>query len=350
MSDIGTDARLERGSQEQVTLQVLEAPDPFTRPDERAEVDAYFRELLGDDELVATAPAPGRALDLDNPASARFFSQDTHPGLRHWRQMHVPSAAALLPLQRPLAGRLADGTPLNDSEQRIFRSSLDAVGVRSRAWVMSRLLLADGPGPHPGPAAQRWLSLACGAAVPVYEAASLLRWRGVQVCLDLADHDRGALALAARLAAEYGLSPTYHRLNVLTADGLADRLPRQAYDVVDVLGLFEYLDEQDSVVRYPRLVSGRERRLAGAVTFLRNAYELVRPGGVLVMSNMLDTHPQLAVTLGVVQWPYLRPRSPEQVRSIVVRAGIPASQMQAFAAEDGVYGVYVLAKDEAFAS
>lgn len=347
MSNISPGASLDcqTDDQDRVALQVLDVPDPFTSPGERAAVDAYFEGLLGHADLLDAIPAPRAALDLDNPASARFFSQDTHPGLRHWRQKHVPTAAALLPLQRPLTGRLADGTLLNESEQRIFRSSLDAVGIRSRARIMSELLTSDGPAARRGTATQRWLSLACGAAVPVYEAASLLQERGVAVSLDLADHDRGALELARRLAAEYELSPTYHHLNVLSPQGLAHRLPRQSYDVVDVLGLFEYLDEQDSVFRYTKVVSSHERRFAGAVTLLRNAYELLRPGGVLVMSNMLDTHPQLAVTLRIVQWPHLKPRSPERVRSIVVQAGISASQLRVFAAEDGVYGVYVLTKD-----
>lgn len=133
-------------------------------------------------------------------------------------------------------------------------------------------------------------------------------------------------------------------MNVLNAAGLHGELGVDAYDVVDILGLFEYLAEQDSVFRYQKVVNSRERRFAGAITFLRNAYALVRPGGVLILGNMLDSHPGLSVTLDVVQWPHLKPRSPAQVRSIVDQAGIPTARMRGFQAQDGVYGVYAISK------
>ena len=38
-----------------------------------------------------------------------------------------------------------------------------------------------------------------------------------------------------------------------------------------------------------------------AATFLANAAQLVKPGGLLLVGNMRDTHPQLGFTLNVVQ-------------------------------------------------
>jgi hypothetical protein len=65
------------------------------------------------------------------------------------------------------------------------------------------------------------------------------------------------------------------------------------------------------------------------------------PGGTLVFANMLDSHPQLAFTLNVIQWPYLTPRSVDQVEALMHAAGLPADESSAFVAEDGVYAVYV---------
>jgi cyclopropane fatty-acyl-phospholipid synthase-like methyltransferase len=79
----------------------------------------------------------------------------------------------------------------------------------------------------------------------------------------------------------------------------------RCFDLVEAIGLMEYLGALDWTFRYGRLVASR-KRLAGAVTLFRNAYELVRPGGVLVFANMLVSHPQLAFTLNVVQWPHIQ--------------------------------------------
>ena len=319
-------------------VEVVRAPDPHVDLAEQERIDARFAELLELDR-ARTRPEPDDRSFPQGPGADRFYDPALNPGLRRWREKHVPTAAALVPIQRP-GDRLVDGTPLNDFEQGVFRSSRDAVGVRSRGWILGQELLAGAAG-HPS---QRWLSLACGAALPVFDAALLARSRGIQVQLDLADHDGRALDLAGRLATELGLAPARHRLNVLDPRGVATRLGFAAFDAVDVLGLFEYLDVDDSVFRYEKVVSSRERRFAGAVTFLRNAYDLVRPGGLLVIGNMLDTHPQLDVLSRIVQWPMLKPRSPEQVRDIAVAAGLPPESMRVLRAEDGVYAVYVVRK------
>jgi len=130
------------------------------------------------------------------------------------------------------------------------------------------------------------------------------------------------------------------------ADGLGSRRnrrnAREGYDAVDAVGILEYLKPDDWRYAYGNVIRTR-RPMAGAVTFLANAYELVRPGGLLVFGNMLDTHPQLAFTLNVIQWPHVQPRSIEQVCTLMARAGIVGG-VEIHLPTGGVYALYVVRK------
>ena len=104
----------------------------------------------------------------------------------------------------------------------------------------------------------------------------------------------------------------------------------------------EYLRADDWVYRYAKVVRGH-RQMAGAVTFLRNAFEFVRPGGRLIFGNMRDSHPELAFTLNVVQWPHIQPRSLEHVMTIVTATGLHGSA-EVYLPTDGVYALYSITR------
>src|SRR5690606_11985052 len=93
------------------------------------------------------------------------------------------------------------------------------------------------------------------------------------------------------------------------------------FDAVDAVGIFEYLKRPDREFVYNQVVR-TPIMLAGADTFMRNAYELVKPGGILVIGNMLDTHPQLDFTMGVIQWPHIQPRAVRGMTHIMNAVGI----------------------------
>ncbi len=316
---------------DELTLQRVSIADAYASAGARAELDAEIHKLTQLAKGHAGAPA-GIALDLTNPAVAQLFDPDRRPALTHWRKHHVPTAAALVPLQRPDRRVLADGTPFSAHDDDWYRHSLDAIGIRSRAAIMGEVLqrsVADA-GRH----THRWLSLACGASIPVFETAQALRADGHDVEITLADFDGTALELARELAHEYALEGCVElaRMNVLNAERLAS-LARAPYDVIDILGLFEYLPDGDRVT---------ERRVTlGAIGLLREAQRLLASGGTLVFANMLDTHPQLGFTLNVIQWPYLTPRSVADVEALMRAAGLPADTCSAYVANDGVYAVYV---------
>ena len=80
-------------------------------------------------------------------------------------------------------------------------------------------------------------------------------------------------------------------------------------------------------------------RDASCVRLLRNAHRLLRPGGVLVVANMLADRPELAMNQRGIGWPRLYPRSVGQLVELVRRAGLPLERTTVSTPQDGVYTV-----------
>jgi len=286
------------------------------------------------------------AIDLDNPATRRLLEQA--PTCAAWVST-IPSAAALHPLYDPDTPTYTNGEPLCDEIRSWFRNLADAHGIRSRAEVMKQILAN---GARTAGRQQQWLSLACGAAQPLFDTMEALRQEGIEVPhATLADLDTGALRLAHSYARSHQLvgNIALSKMNVLNRAGLRPRGTwlglrdwSERFDVVDAIGLLEYLKPEDWLYSYRGLVSSK-RRMAGATTFLRNAFECVAPGGQLVVGNMLDTHPQLDFTLNVVQWPHIQPRSIPAMLDLFTRANF-SGHLDIYTPTDGVYAIYVVTK------
>lgn len=278
------------------------------------------------------------AFDLENESSrALYGDSDT---LQKWfvdaAQAH---ATALYPLQRPYIDQLPSGGVIDDKSRAFFYHGLDAIGIRTRAKIMTEIstkYLGDKP-------AARWVSLACGGAVPVIDALKEYDDMGM-VHLDLVDYDENALAFASDLAtqeASLQKVPTYNKENelrsyttheinlvrgLIASDSLVDKFGEKSADMVDALGIFEYFSKKDST------------------TFLRNAYRLVRDDGVMVIANMLSDRPQLEFNKRAVGWPKLYPRSTEELAEIIVDAGIDPEKATIIIPEDHIYAVVEIRK------
>jgi len=287
----------------------------------------------GDPSINLDRKRPGR-IDRRNPPTAGLIEK--YPAFGHWLDL-VPTAAALEPLYEPSAQSLPNGHPIDSGTRQWFRNIADGRGIRSRAAALQHLLVQDS---HENPT---WLSLASGAARTVLDSAALKRAGANEPAVHLVDLDRNALKAARHRAASHGLrSLRTYRANVLRPAGIRlttqRPLEKRSYSVVDAVGLMEYLRADDWVYRYAKVVRSSQR-MAGAVTFLRNAFEFVRPGGRLIFGNMRDSHPELAFTLNVVQWPHIQPRSIDQVMKIVTAAGL-AESAEVYLPTDGVYALY----------
>lgn len=274
----------------------------------------------------------------ENAVSKKFFSQSTV--IDKWRKT-MPTAAALYPLQKPEKKKLADGTPFDEVAERYFPHALDGEGLRSRAAIMSKIMYDTFS--KNNKKTIRWASLASGAAVPVFDAAQKLVAEGKSLQIYLADIDRSALNFAKELAMnEYGLADQIvaEKRNILKLEKLVDRVGMGTQDAIDILGFFEYLPAKKWPYRKYKVTI----QMPGAIDFLRAAYSLLKPGGILVLGNMRDSHSQLKFATQVVQWPYIRPRSLDRVTYIIEAAGIDRSKITYYQAGDGVYSVASIKK------
>lgn len=306
--------------------------------DHATDREAWQERMGAWDEVLAADPGLGApvvrdgGLVLHNDASRWLYSS---PGMLEWRRDLVPSARALYPMQRPHDALLPSGRPLDEMARRMFVASFDGIGIRTRAAVMREVVAARArSAPAPAGARPVWVSLACGAAVPVLDAAAAVPGDHF---LHLVDLDPDALGFARHLAGEQGLVEgvdyaVHHRdlvRTIVARDALVDEIGEGRAAVVDALGIFEYFSD------------------ASCVRLLRNAHRLLAPGGVLVVANMLSDRPQLVWNQRGVGWPGVRPRSVDEVLGLVAAAGLPMARTTVHLPGDGVYAVVeVLAHED----
>lgn len=321
------------------TVTTFDYVDPFVN-DQFEHVDALTRALAVQgyygDPAIDLQRKRG-SIDKANPATAHLVS--LVPGFGNWLDS-IPSAEALDPLYDPTSRTLPDGTPLVDQSRDWLRNVSFARGIRSRSAAFTSMLTSLPM------ANNRWLSLGCGASRSVIKAAQDIQaGSGQAPSLTFCDPSSSTLNLARGYAEQAGLTnqPSFKRLNVLDPRGLAGAwasggLTAGSYDVVEAVGLFEYLKSYDRD-QDGRLPEGTSRWRADAVTFLRNASGLVRPGGYLIVGNMLDRHPYLGFTLNVIQWPHVQPRSVAGVLGLLEEAGV-RGEVEVVIPTDGIFALF----------
>lgn len=325
-----------------------------------SEVEALTAMGYGGAEVSPEEAITRKRTKINRDDAALKVLISMYPDLSYWLDL-VPTAAALGPLYNPEMTHLPvpGGHAISQGMRDYFRNLADAVGIRSRSEIMRHIVTEQAL--H-GAGMSRWASLACGAAQPVFDAMEDIRNMGGFVPeVTLVDYDKEALALVRQEAMRRQLSPRVctRKMNILRPEGIASPerigwrevavsalrrkviLPQRGYDVVDAVGLLEYLRPEDWQYRYNRVIRTRQT-MAGAVTFLRNASELVKPGGTLLVGNMLDSHPQLGFTLNVIQWPHIQPRPIDKMLGIMEQAGLGAWETKVYCPDDGVYALYAL--------
>lgn len=308
----------------------------------------------GETNLASAIKRQRTTIDYTNRATRELIARV--PGVENWLEL-IPTAAALDLLYDPSIDQLANGKPVSPEVRDWACNILDAQGIRSRGKIVQDILARHGIDQASlGAAEQQWVSLACGAAQPVSHALRHIKDSGHAIPqVTLVDLDRSALraAKAYAQAMEVEQSTDILRMNILRAQGVAlptvdaqtnvaaQVLRRQvgleaaAYDAVDAVGILEYVPETLSDESPAALQ-------VDAATFLAHAAQLVKPGGLLLVGNMRDTHPQLGFTLNVVQWPHIQPRSIETMQRIVTAAGLGDWRVDVYCPDDGVYALYAM--------
>lgn len=314
-----------------------------TRHDRQAAI------ALNDEQLRAnpdwTAPqldSKDRSLILNNPVSEWVY--EGSPAMYEWHSALIPTAEALVPMQRPditklpirtemdKDGNVVDvrgGGPIDEVARSFFTDALDSIGLRTRAKIMTEIAR----GYIDAEEDTTWVSLACGAAIPVLEALKSIKNDNHQVHLQLVDIDRGTLSFARQLALEEGLeegrdfTPEVRNLvaDMIISDSFTEGREESAM-MVDALGILEYFNDKRSA------------------TFLGNAYKLVKPGGALVFANMLSDRQELEFNRRGIGWPKIYPRSLEEIIEITDNADLPPENVTITVPEDGVYAVIEVKK------
>lgn len=308
----------------------------------------------GDCDLNAAIGRQRTRIDDTNPATHELIARV--PGVENWLEL-IPTAAALDLLYDPSIEQLANGKPVSPVVRDWACNILDAHGIRSRGEIVQDILarhIIDQA--SLGAAEQQWVSLACGAAQPVCHALRHIKESGNPTPrVTLVDLDRSALRAAQTYAQtmEVGQFTNVRCMNILRPQGVVSPevdmqtnvaaralrrrvdLEAAAYDAVDAVGILEYVPEALSDESPTALQ-------VNAATFLANAAQLVKPGGLLLVGNMRDTHPQLGFTLNVVQWPHIQPRSIETMQQIVKVAGLGNWRVDVYCPDDGVYALYAM--------
>lgn len=265
-------------------------------------------------------------IEWGDPVSSHELFKKS-PVLAEWHN-DVPSARALTPL--------ADPTSIEDPLARKWMTNCtDAIGIRSRAAILAesaKAFIHDHPEKRDD---MRWMSVACGTALPAMKAAM---HANATPDLTLLDLDRTAMETTQQLGEEIGFQGKIdqRRANIfnkaamqrlkaqLTAGGV-DRRP----DVMDLMGIFEYTGENLGV---------------DPAEFLASNYDLVKDGGRMIFGQMRTDRPNLDFTMGAVRWPYVETRTPDEVMQIVQSAGIPTSCVRVYLPTDGVYMVVTIDK------
>ena len=294
------------------------------------EVTANWNDILQADRDLLSPVVNGGELVCQNRVSYEVFS--SMPGLANWRRHLVPSAFALYSMYHPEDKYLPNGVEVDPLTQAMFLHSPDAKGIRSRSSVMSCLASKY---IEPG-GVTRWLSVACGTAVPVFNAFEANRSKMGEFAQYLVDIDRDALRFAVELGVRKGLD-LGKDLFIIEKDLISDFIRSQGLldELGEVAGEINFV-EGSGIAEY-----FGDRTL---VAFIKKLYDLVKPNGACVVANMLDTHPQLEFNQRGVGWPGVKPRSLGKLKQLMVDAGIEPKNVTIFMPDDGIYAVLELRK------
>lgn len=238
-------------------------------------------------------------------------------GIRAWTA-HMPGAFATYPVHNPDVKRIHNGPKLDLITKNLFRHSADGMGLRSRSYALAWLVWQRY---GERKTALHWLSLGSGTGHQTIEAARVLQ-RAPKLWLTDIDHD--VLTFAAGLIDDEVRPPQAHieRLDALDTGELTQKLQQVSPQVVDAMGLVEYLEDEQ------------------LVSFVRTIRRGAPQGCQLVFTNMRPTHPGLEVHRRGLGWPGVIVRTDAQVCELLLRAGVPVERIRVVLPDDHVYGIY----------
>lgn len=263
-------------------------------------------------------------VDFDHPKNLVRRLVYLPTGIRAWAA-YMPGGLATYSVHNPEHKHLAGGAKVDFVTRALFRHSTDALGIRSRAYVLSYLVakLVKSRRRH----SITWLSLASGSGQPVYDSMDDLP--AVDFNVTITDHDQASLAFARQV---YGFERPhvkhidFVRLDVLAGAQLEDLIDKTKPDLVDAMGLFEYL------------------KPTAAAQLIKRIYGKLPSGSVLIFTNMSSGNPHRDLHRRGLGWPGVIARSISEVADILQAAGVPNDKVTVYSPTDRVYNIYRLSQ------
>lgn len=280
----------------------------------------------------------------DPVSRSNFFNNILKsPAINAWRSK-IPSANALADLSDPksktqVTDNRGNIVEMDETAHKWLTLCTDAVAIRSRGSIMASVVkqfidketLTSG---SQDTQSLKWMSIACGTALPAMKAAL---HADIQPEMLLVDLDSKALQATRDLASEIGFEGEMSQrsdVNIFVPEEMAKLREELGENgdrpmLIDLMGIFEYTGNNLGV---------------DPVQFLRSVYDMLHPGGRLVFGQMRDDRPVADFTMGVVSWPYVEMRSPKEFMEIIEAAGIPVKATTLYLPTDNVYTVGVIDK------
>ncbi len=248
------------------------------------------------------------------------------PAFKEWSGF-MPGALALEPIHHPEQKKLVSGKRIDPMTRRLFRHGLDPIGVRSRTLVGGNLAHEYVESNKPNEL--RWVSLAGGTAAPSMLMIHASKIPAQKVKYLNIDIDKKSIGIADEITKIEGI-PKKQTSNVVgdifDKKLIAKHIKSGQADIVDLMGIFEYLDDNQSK------------------DLLNISYGLLKSGGQIIACNMRDDHPQLNLHKRGVGWPGVIPRKVKDVAAMIKKSGIDLENVDIYQSKDGVYNVISIKK------
>lgn len=244
-------------------------------------------------------------------------------GVKAW-SAYMPGAFATYPVHNPETKTLVHGQKLDPVTRRLFRHSVDAIGLRNRAHILAWAAQQQ----HVTSKQKVWLSIAAGSGQHVYDSLALLGRAG-DYTVYITDIDALVLEFAkeiCKIERPPARRVSFHVLDALSSSQLARQLAVARPTIIDMMGLVEYLQPEQIV----RLV--------------RTLYKALDDGGMIVFTNMSTTHPHIDLHQRGLGWPGVNVRTIKELVAMIEKAGVPLRHVTVFKSQDKVYNVFVIRK------
>lgn len=145
------------------------------------------------------------------------------------------------------------------------------------------------------------LSVACGSGRSILETLKkIVSHSDNKINVVLADNSREALRYAAQLA-EKTQFPNAATLTLINEDIFKIRIPKENFDIIEVVGLLEYLPNEKVSRIMQKLRAG------------------LKSGGILITSNILP-NPERRFIAKIINWPLIY-RTADELAQLAVSAG-----------------------------